>query len=318
MENAKVQPPAQIRIETHRNLFAVELLDSDHRSISRKFGALEIDVPPGHYIARCELGGPTVDQVIGAKSGEKTLVHFSREEIYKMPSAAPVSGSVSRHEYFTDRVSELAQGAPTLTFGSGSRLVLFATRFEEALKPDFGKTRPVSFEKLQLLDAAGGQVSSFPAASRRPKEDIYYGRAGLAIDLDPGGYYLRWPSPDIKDDFRVQPVWMSPNWTTFVFASAFGDSATPRSQTVSIHMSALGAEVARYDDETTAINAAAELALASLRLGRRQLSDDMLLRTYSAKFQNPMLGILGCYLLLSEKPRNHKLLDVLSDYLNRS
>jgi hypothetical protein len=315
----KRRQDAHIRIETHRDLFAVELLDTDHRSIARGYGTLEVDVPPGSYIARCEVGGPTVDKDIQAKSGEETPVKFSREEIYIMPSAAPVSGSVSRHEFFTYAASELALAEPYATLGSGSRLVLFASRYEIALQPNFETTpRPVGFEEVRLLDAAGHELPPFPATSSRTQQDVYYGRVGLAIDLDPGGYYLRWPSQGSPDDFLVQPLWMERGWTTFVFASALGESATPRPQTVSVHMTPLGAEVNPDDEETTAINALAELALASLRLRRRQLDDHALLQgVASPNFANPMLAILGCYMLLADEHRNVDLLEILSDRLHR-
>jgi hypothetical protein len=114
----------------------------------------------------------------------------------------------------------------------------------------------------------------------------------------------------------MQPVWMSPGWITFVFASALGDSETPRPQTVSVHMALLGTEVSAYDDETAEINALAELALASLRTGRRQLGDREIRRIVRAKFQNPMLGILGSYVLLAEDNRNSSLLGILNSHLH--
>jgi hypothetical protein len=308
---------AHIRLETHRNLFAVEILDADSRRMARGYGELRLDVPAGQYIARCEVGGPTVDKLIEAKAGEETVVTFSREEIYKMPSAAPVSGSVSRHEFFTYPAGDLATAKPAAAIGTGSRLALFASRFEMALQPVFPAMRPVSLEDVRLLDDTGRELLRFPDASSRTQEDVNCGRVGAAIDLNPGGYYLQWPAPDGRTDLRMQPVWLAAGWTTFVFASALGDSAIPRSETASIHMARVNDEVKPWDEETTAINATAELALASLRIGRRQFGDDALNRFMAAKFQNPMLGILGCYVLLAEEERNAALLGALSNHLHQ-
>ncbi|MDQ3623927.1 MAG: vanadium-dependent haloperoxidase [Verrucomicrobiota bacterium] len=56
-----------------------------------------------------------------------------------------------------------------------------------------------------------------------------------------------------------------------------------------------------WDPYNNPSSTAAELALASLRLGRRQLADEHLQRLLHGKFDNPILGLLGAHMLLDRK-----------------
>jgi hypothetical protein len=65
-------------------------------------------------------------------------------------------------------------------------------------------------------------------------------------------------------------------------------------------MARRGAEVG-FDEKRRGLPIiGAELALASLRTGRRQIGAGQLMSLLDSKYENPMLGLLGCYALLCD------------------
>src|SRR5437773_168461 len=81
-------------------LFPVEILDRSFRRIERGYGELRREVPPGLYIVRCDMGGPLAEQFVKVQPWRFTDVVFAQETISQLPSAAPVPGSQSCHEYY--------------------------------------------------------------------------------------------------------------------------------------------------------------------------------------------------------------------------
>lgn len=300
-----------VQIETRHDLFPVELLDHQFRRVARGYGRLEAEVPPGIYLARCEAGGPAVEQLVKVAAGQSIKVPFTDTNIYTQRSAAPVPGSISRHEFYTYPVHDLTQRQVAhRSLGSGARLVLFATQLDFAENQDWEKgARPVHWKGTKLRDSQGKVLFELPGHEACDADDRRHGRAGFCADLNPGGYFLEWPPDTSEDRLVLQPLWLAQDWTTQLFAGASGDDPRPQRDTASIHMVRLGVSAPAYDPEIDRLNGAAELALASLRTGRRQLGDDHLRTLLHGKFENPMLGLLGAHMLLQRADLNRPLLD---------
>lgn len=299
-----------IRINSPEGVFPVVLLDSKLRSVARGYGKLEVQVPAGLYIARCEVGGPSIERIVKLAAGESNTVDFNADELRAMPSAAPVLSSVTRHEFYSYPSAALVNEVLASSTEESGNLVLFASRFEEALKPTFNGARPVAWGSLRLRDSRGNVLVQLPGDSSRSTDDAYKGRAGVAITALPaGGYFLEWPSPDTDTKgVQLQPLWIVKGWTTLIFASAVGDGPTPRRETVSVQMIRYDSRIRVEDGVQDYLNTAAELALASLRSGYRQIDDQPLSQLLHHKFDNPVLGILGTYVMLQESPPNFELL----------
>lgn len=292
---------ATIEVTTPCGMFPVELLDRRFQRMARVYGDLKKEVPPGIYLIRCEVGGPAAERLLKLTAGQNIKVEFTEAAINVMPSSAPVLGSISRHEFYSEPACALATVQPPhFTFGAGARFVLFGTRLDFATQPDFSRAPPpVNWQGVKLLDHQGRTIASLPGEGIRSDEDKLYGRVGLCMDMSPGGYFLQWPAADMgKDRSALQPIWLPQGWTTFLFASALGDGPTPQRDTVSIQLARLGMAPMPYDSEVTRMNGAAELALASLRTGRRQLGDAFVQPLLHANFENPMLGLIVGYMLL--------------------
>lgn len=298
----------KIEVRTPYDLFPVDLLDQRLCRIDRRYGSFETRVRPGLYLVRCEAGGPTAERLMKVAAGQTVSVTFSREDVYLMPSAAPVPGSASWREFYTDRMWHLAYGQPQIVLGSGARLVVFATRPDFGMRPDWQTgAPPVNWDGIRLLDRSGRLCCALPGDDGRDEADRRVGRAGLSVDLEPGGYFMEWTVAGGDGRSALQAVWLSSGWITFVFAAAFGSSATPRRDCVSIHMAKMDQHAMHDDRESAPVNGAAELALASLRTGRRQLQDSRLRTLMQAEFENPMLGLLGAHMLLQRSDPDREL-----------
>lgn len=300
-----------VHIRTRHDLFPVELLDHEFRRVVRGYGHLNAEVAPGIYMKRCETGGPGVERLVKVAGGETVDVPFTDEGIYTQPSAAPVPGSISRHEFYTEPSHDLTQ-QPDADFnhGSGARLTLFATQLDFAQNPDWDKgARPVNWKGARLRDARGNALCELLGDEARKEEDRKRGSAGFCADLEPGGYFLEWPRETTEGRTVLQPLWLAQGWVTRLFAGANDEDPLPQRETASIHMLRFGSPIPTYDLETDRANGAAELALASLRTGRRQLADELLRTLLYGKFENPMLGLLGAHMLLQRSQLNRPLFD---------
>lgn len=294
---------AVISIESPDRIFPVELLDERGRRLARDYGKLVLKVRAGSYVARCEVGGPALDRAVRLAAGEAKTISFKRVDLPRLPSAAPVVIAVTRHEFYTEDAAALANEVLGEWDREGANLVLFASRFEYAKRPTGTDVEPVHWGDVRLRDARGNVLAELPGDAARRDSDRAVGRAGVAVKhLPSGGYFLEWPTADPNDEsVLLQPLWLSAGWTTLLFASSLGDSPTPRRETVSIQMTRNESKIEPEDPEQNYLNTAAELALASFRTGRRQLGDEALHHLLNAKFVNPMLGILGAYVLLYDR-----------------
>jgi hypothetical protein len=305
-----VSGSATISVESPEHMFPVELLDTSGRKLARGYGRLALSIPAGDYVARCEVGGPAIDRMVTVVAGEASTVLFTKDDLPCLPSAAPVLSAVTRHEFYTEDAAALANQVLGNWNAQGTNLVLFASRFEYAKRPGSTRAKPVHWGELRLRAARGEVLVELPGEATRSESDRLVGRAGVALkQLQPGGYFLEWPSTDPKGtSVQLQPLWLSAGWTTLLFASALGESSTPRRETVSIQMARNESQILPYDPAQNYLNTAAELALASFRTGRRQLGDQALDLLLDGKFDNPMLGILGAYVLLRDQQADRALL----------
>ena len=129
-----------------------------------------------------------------------------------------------------------------------------------------------------------------------------------------------------RDEVRAkqlvrQPLWCSKQWSTLIFAGVNSDTATPDMENVSIYFWRIGSSFAperrgpSNSYETTHVLESqryTELALHSLVNGRSLLSiEEVDTNLLVQKFNNPMLGILGCHLLLQRTPKDEELIRIV-------
>lgn len=313
MKDLSVQ--GAIEVTSTSKMFVLSILDDQLCELAISNGGnLSLQVPPGLYIARCEAGGPAAQKTVRVTSGGTQKVHFDAKDLPRMNSSAPVIGAENNHEYFRLHARELsvAPQADASWNSNESRLIVMNRRLRE------GAECMAHLNGFQLLTHEGKFVTRFVrdpsrlGEDQRRREDESFGRYAFSIDLPPGGYILKWPSGYRLFEPRVCfPVWIAAGWCTRVYLGVNDGEKYPAPSSVSVHMGKLGEEgqmnFQREDTRTTEstppVGTATELALASLRTGRRQLSDAMLDELLQNKFSNPMSGILGAYMLCQrDKP----------------
>jgi hypothetical protein len=198
-----------------------------------------------------------------------------------------------------------------------ARLIFFAWRFGSAIDQTTTRNKKaVGWGDLLLLDSNGQSAFSVPDDENTSFESGAC--SAVAIEMPPGNYLIRWPSGDPEStNVDLQPISLYSGWTTTIYAAAFDDSQTPRRSTVSIHMSRHGQTLYPQNSEEAEVNTAAELALSTLRTGNCQLSDEQLRVLLRAKFENPMLGLLGAHVLLLEQKPDTGLLKIVIENLRR-
>jgi hypothetical protein len=224
-----------------------------------------------------------------------------------IPSAAPIPGTEAMHEFLREPADKAISRAPA----SPSRVVVMATHE--------GIARPaINFADFRLLKNDGQELA-------RIADSAIAGQAGrsrtFSLDVEEGGYILEGTASGFDDQALVrQPILCSRGWCTVVFLGMKARTGTPDLSTASIYLWRLGSHFAleqiqgfeNIQDSVLSGQRDTELALRSLQSGRNQLSlEEINKGLLFAKFENPMLGILGCHLLLQQPNKDAPLIETV-------
>ncbi len=317
---------ATVTIKGPNAMYVLRLVDQRLREVgSSGAGEIVLHVAPGVYTARCEAGGPAAEQTFRVSAGEERTIDFSIAELPRYESAAPVSGARNNNEHHSDyAVSQMAGMLDQKWKKGGVRLLLMNRRLTDDI------SIPVTLEGFSLISAVGALITDIGPMEGRFKDDelkdnITYGRDSFLLDLPPGGYVLCWPETQENPTDRPGiPIWLPTgdgghDWDTFVFVAVDKGQSSPPPWNVSVHLSerrttkhstrAFGPGDRKDSKAQMLSSTATELALASLRTGRRQLSDETLWELLRDKFRNPMSGILGAYMLCERDAPNWELFE---------
>ncbi len=278
----------QVALATPQGPLEMRLYDHRHRLVTRGFERIERRLRPGLYRLQIDAG-PTVDERI-LTIGPKGLV--DTELRVEMPSAAPVEGTSTTHEYHAYPAQELSR-RPKRSFGHGGRLVIFVRSME-------GEQRsPVDVDSLELVDSRQSLLATGAADFEQQPAD---GWAGFSADVEPGGYALRLRRPrrsrDGMEETVDQSIWVEEDWTTLVFVPYRQRVGRPQPEYASVHMTHLGQGFDPYEPSMQGANLALEIALSGLRQGRAVVPRNLKQLMLRGKFGNPMLGIVGALVLL--------------------
>ena len=345
-------PTGTIVLEADNPMYVLRLLDNRFWQVAESTaGRLEVKVPPGLYTARCETGGEAARRVIRVAAEQTVTERFHGKDLPRLESSAPVSGAVNNHEYYKDHVSGLSNAEtadavwpPQSPALAKARLIVMNRRLEE------GSKAMVSLKGFRLLSQGGEAVTDFVRRmpkglakkkqgewqnqeARRSNEDKDVGRDSFSINLPPGGYLLAWPDPyGPKGQTVCVPLWLPAGkpvpWVACAFLGVSSGEGCPAPGSLSFHLGRRNSAAPnravfdpgdrdRRDRPADSVATATELALASLRTGRRQLSSEMLQSLLLDKYSNPMSGILGACMLCQRSEPDWKLFDEVMGNLHR-
>jgi hypothetical protein len=262
----------------------VTIYDSSGGQVARDVHSVSVTVPRGLYTIRTEFAAEMRDQDVKI-DGPLDLV-LPPVDAY---SAAPLTDAVTSHEYYTDpsiHCSNQPTRPPLIASGGppASRMMLFF----RALASD--APRDTSFANvLSLCDANGNHLSNFgPATTAR---DDAAGWLAFSADASPGLYRLH---HDGKTPREIA-LRLEPSWATYWFVMI---DAEPRFDNMSVVMAHPAAGFAPNDDSARAI----DLGLWSLQNGVTAFPRTAMSLLLTGKFDNPLMGLIGVWLLL-RKPK---------------
>ncbi len=260
----------------------ISILNDDFEETYRGFEAFSKDLPEGKYLLRFQRGNAAENLVVEHHTpGTEIMV----PELARY-SAVLLQDAHSSHEYYTDHAVKWShQSTDNVDIkGQSESGFFFFARYPTAnAAQDFDL-----FEGMDLLDENMQVVHDFPVGTYQ--EDRKMGWFAFSARCKKGQYYLRY---DCKPA-RIIPVYCFPGWQTQVFVTIKDKS--PVFETLRIL-------TARFD-QGFGPNDWAELTDTAFEYLKNQdlalppsLAENLLYR----KFETPMLGILGAYLVLQRK-----------------
>jgi hypothetical protein len=288
-----------VNVVSENGPIRIELFDHQFNRQAIGFGKLKTHVPSGLYLLRSTAGIEQRENYLRVDA-DKTL-----DTIYiKLPfsSTAPFIGNSSSHEFHSNSAATLSR-QPNKLLGNGGRLMIFARTI------DGNGRASVSFDGLSLLDANMHPILDM---SVEPKQNTEEGWAGQCLELNPGGYALRWKIHKAEGDFSIinQSLFVTQGWLTIVFLAYRSETKQLERQSASIHM----VRIAKgFDGNEVNSNQAIELTLIGLRTGHLVVPDELL----KDELENPMLGILGAHALLQRSQKNWNAFDRVLEQLEK-
>ncbi|WP_428266233.1 hypothetical protein [Haliangium sp.] len=254
----------------------------------------EAELPAGLYTVRTQRAGDVRDQIVRLNEDRELSVTPPAHA-----SAAPLTGAVTSHEYYTGpcvTYSQTQTAFPIVAPGGlvkpNSGLMLFVRAHDRKrydggpLARDLSLYGPGGAEPITRLD--GNDVAV----------DDDTGWLAYSVLAAPGQYRLRGYHAEV---WRELSIHVFERWQTQVFIRYDGPSGQgrPRLDTLTMLLSPMGAGFNPSDESVHA----ADLALQCLRSPIDWVPGSEMRVLLAEKFGNPMLGLLGAHLLLRRQER---------------
>ncbi len=257
----------------------ISIRNSDFEEIYRGFDVFSKDLPEGKYLLHFQKGDQAKDLVIehetpGTEIAAPELAHYS---------SILLQDAASSHEYYTDKAVKWSHEMTdklAINAQNESGLFLFARFPNGESAQDFDL-----FKEMDLLDENMQVVHDFPPGTYQ--EDRQAGWFAFSGHCGKGQYYLRYDCHPA----RIIPIYCFPNWQTQVFVTLKDKS--PIFETLRILTARIDEGFAPNDSATITDTTFEYLKNIDLELPP-SLVENLLYR----KFETPMLGILGAYLVL--------------------
>lgn len=287
----------------------MRVTDHNHRLVTTGFGEISRRVSPGLYALQI-FAGPTVERrflSVGPEGYEDLEIQV------EIPSAAPVGGTSTMHEFHGYPAKELSQN-PMTGFGHGGRIVIFLRNMGE------NPQDPVNPDGLEFV---GPNLQPLANAFEDFKHEPDSGWSGFSAEVEPGGYLLRMTRPRRRStggqmETIDQSIWVEEGWVTLIFIPFRAKQGFAEPENASIHMARMEVGFDPYtDDFSVAANIALEVALSGLRQGRAAIPHDLEELMLQGKFGNPMLGLVGALSLIQSPRPNWRLLDIVRKNLRQ-
>lgn len=274
-------PVATIRVVGHQ-----------FQPIDRQAGRLNATLPFGLYSIRLRTGRQVMDKVILLDAPWQQVAGAPASALPAMPlitSAAPLPATRT-----TNAPQQTAAREGTtrhdIKRGAGAELMVMCRSFGE------GASGSLPWEGVSVLDSNGQILADLATAGTRSEAPDPVGVC--SFELSPGAYVLRYPLGG--GTHAAQSLILPPGgWRVEAYLLHSGGSSAGGHPRMSLFMHRTGAA---WGSGEEVLLEKARVALADERL----VLNDELSALLLLKFENPLAGIIGGYLLLIEHETGDK------------
>lgn len=319
MNNSKPNDMVPLTVKAADEGTEIFLIDSNFNRLQSAVGKMKARVNPGVYKIRFRAGEAQVDRIVevtNATRGGRNSVEVSEASL-SFSSAAPIPGTRTTQEAH-EAAWQRAWQCPDVIRGQGGRLFLMVR--DPNAKPQLASSRR-PWTGIALADVDGNVLCDMPENGWKD------GRAGVAtmhVELNPGVYVLRVDTS--VAGVRKMAVVVCPGWQTQILLAAVRYRRSGKDRP-SIVRRALLSDAAVFMVKPDATGAPrqfmekqlrlTELARQGLAQGRAPIRPSDLRDMLWAKYENPMLGIIGAHLLLRTPEPDLDLLHTVVGNLER-
>jgi hypothetical protein len=314
----------QLEVQTKDDTADVYVIDSSFRVVKRGQGKSNIfQIKPGIYTIRVRVGFENKEQdVILTDKPEKVAF-----EAVEFPSAIPLFKTALTHEYQI-AAAEKESRKIHVKKGEGSWIFIFTRDWSSTISTDQTQTTSVPHQGLKIIGNNNELLVDFESGKDIAFDSDYDAWSACNIELTPGQYRL---SVDIEPGKSIeQTITACLGWQTQAFLLQKNYDYKESSQKRRADLTNTGILMTRgsADSQHTQMKIGGfnsqdpkmkllDLARIGLANSHQILPDEIIERILNGKFENPMLGIIGAYLLLKNKKTKIKLLEQVVNNLRR-
>lgn len=294
------RPSHRLTVDAPEPGLGVMVIDAEGSIVARcadDQSRIEVDLPHGLYTVRSSRSGAFAETVVRL-DGPQTVKAASPPVF----SAATIPGAETTHEYYTFPAWEASQQptAPEQAWNgpADARLLLFVRAPQ---RKDYAGEDQLSALSLRTLD--GRTLSTFEADAKRDAAgwSAYSAQLshGLLILEDRGELPRQIPVPLMRD-------WQS---QLFVMHRSHLLWEDMRLTVVPVHELDSRRYRSPYDGNAEDVRVALDMdaGLLALQNDASSVAPQLIASFLNSKFKNPILGLLGAYLmLLQHKPDSEK------------
>ena len=286
----KVTNPA-LAPYTHLKLF-----NGYNEIVNEGYGQMNVKIPKGLYQLRIEMNEYVEDRNYRVTTDVKDNI-----DDIKTTSATPLEGFSSTHEYFSHPSAEWStKSTKTKRKISGSSIFLFL-RYSDNEKP-FGQiSRP---EKGFLILNENREIifelDKTNTICNSGRESEFYGSIAFHERIPTGQYYMVYKGKNIKREIQL---YVFEGWQTQLFMMM---KETPVFATTRISIERNGFSSRNRQ------NLQLDALTQKMHNGIYFLPEDLKRAAAHGKWENPMLGIIACYMyLMTSDTKDDKLFSTI-------
>lgn len=300
--------PVHVTLQSGDSIDEIYLIDARFNLVARGFGNLTATVQPGVYKVKIRAGEQVREEYLVLRPGESPVTKQFAEVPFA--SAAPLKGTAKTHEYHI-AAAERESRKEHASLGTGSWIFIMARQWTSPTPPADVETPDHPATGLQLRAVRSGNVANAGEMAAEAAVDLMVASAAdprgdpwsaCNVSVTPGTYILSLLLPSGR---RIeQPIVAVAGWQTSVFLlqRVYPLETIARADLLdaAILMNrGCGFTCGRRDDRVV------ELARIGLT-NRRRVVVKEIERILRAKFDDPLLGILGAHLALAQSRRDEE------------